>query len=196
MLRTPDTASEVFCSAWAAAAPQYSRKDLDGLTEYVGGMGAKGLVWVKVEPDTFTGPTAKFFSADVQQQLRALFGAKPGDLVLIVADTQAISSLALSSLRAKLAAELELYDPKSFHYSWIVRFPLFGWDADEKRFVAEHHPFTMPAIPKALCIFSIPSRPRCAPRPMTWLSTARNAAAGLSAFTTRPSSRRSSACWA
>ena len=63
---------------------------------------------------------------------------------MIVADTQAVSSLALSSLRRRLAAELELYDPKSFHYSWIVRFPLFGWDAEEKRFVAEHHPFTMP----------------------------------------------------
>jgi aspartyl-tRNA synthetase len=123
---------------------RYSRKDLDGLTEYIGGMGAKGLVWLKVEPDALTGPTAKFFSPDVQQQVRALFGAKPGDLILIVADTQAVSSLALSSLRARLAAELELYDPKSFHYSWIVRFPLFGWDAEEKRFVAEHHPFTMP----------------------------------------------------
>ena len=123
---------------------RYSRKDLDGLTEYIGGMGAKGLIWLKVEPDTLTGPTAKFFSPDVQHQLRALFGAKPGDLILIVADTQAVSSLALSSLRARLAAELELYDPKSFHYSWVVRFPLFGWDAEEKRFVAEHHPFTMP----------------------------------------------------
>ena len=123
---------------------RYSRKDLDGLTEYIAGMGAKGLIWLKVEADTFTGPTAKFFTPDVQQQLRALFGARTGDLILIVADTQAISSLALSSLRARLAAELVLYDPKSFHYSWVVRFPLFGWDAEEKRFVAEHHPFTMP----------------------------------------------------
>jgi aspartyl-tRNA synthetase len=123
---------------------RYSRKDLDGLTEYIAGMGAKGLIWLKVEADTFTGPTAKFFTPDVQQQLRALFGARTGDLILIVADTQAVSSLALSSLRSRLAAELALYDPKSFHYSWVVRFPLFGWDADEKRFVAEHHPFTMP----------------------------------------------------
>jgi aspartyl-tRNA synthetase len=123
---------------------RYSRKDLDGLTEYIAGMGAKGLIWLKVEADTFTGPTAKFFTPDVQQQLRALFGARTGDLILIVADTQAISSLALSSLRARLAAELVLYDPKAFHYSWVVRFPLFGWDAEEKRFVAEHHPFTMP----------------------------------------------------
>ena len=108
------------------------------------GIGAKGLVWLKVEADTLTGPTAKFFAPDVQQQLRARFGARAGDLILIVADTQALSSLALSTLRSRLAAELKLYDPKSFHYSWIVRFPLFAWDAEEKRYVAEHHPFTMP----------------------------------------------------
>ena len=139
---------------------RYSRKDLDGLTEYIGGMGAKGLVWLKVEADTLTGPTAKFFSPDVQQQLRALFDAKPGDLILIVADTQAVSSLALSSLRARLAAELELYDPKSFHYSWIVRFPLFGWDAEEKRFVAEHHPFTMPLFEDLHLLDSEPAKVR------------------------------------
>ncbi len=139
---------------------RYSRKDLDGLTEYIGGMGAKGLIWLKVEPDTLTGPTAKFFSPDVQQQLRALFGAKPGDLILIVADTHAVSSLALSSLRARLAAELELYDPKSFHYSWVVRFPLFGWDAEEQRFVAEHHPFTMPLFEDLALLDSDPARVR------------------------------------
>jgi aspartyl-tRNA synthetase len=141
-------------------AARYSRKDLDGLTEYVGGMGAKGLIWLKVEPDTLTGPTAKFFSPDVQQQLRAKFGAVSSDLILIVADTQAVSSLALSSLRARLATELELYDPKSFHYSWVVRFPLFGWDAEENRFVAEHHPFTMPLFEDLPLLDSDPARVR------------------------------------
>ena len=55
-----------------------------------------------------------------------------------------MTSQALSNLRIRLAAELKLYDPKSFHYSWIVRFPLLAWDAEENRYVAEHHPFTMP----------------------------------------------------
>jgi len=127
-------------------AGRFSRKDLDGLTEFIGGLGAKGLIWLKVDADTLTGPSAKFFAEGVQKQLRARFDARPGDLILIVADTQAITSLALSTLRSRLAAELELYAPSSFHYSWIVRFPLFGWDADEKRFVAEHHPFTMPLL--------------------------------------------------
>jgi aspartyl-tRNA synthetase len=123
---------------------RYSRKDLDGLAESIAGIGAKGLLWLKVEAESLAGPTAKFFPAEVQQELRARFQAAAGDLILIVADSQAITGLALSSLRSRLAAELKLYDPKSFHYCWVVRFPLFAWDAEEKRYVAEHHPFTMP----------------------------------------------------
>ncbi len=123
---------------------RYSRKDIDGLTEFAAGFGTKGLVWLKVEADALTGPTAKFFPPAVQSRLRERFEAGPGDLILIVADTQAVTSQALTNLRSRLAAELNLYDPKSFHYSWVVRFPLFAWDADEGRFVAQHHPFTMP----------------------------------------------------
>jgi aspartyl-tRNA synthetase len=126
------------------AATRYSRKDLEGLNEHITGMGAKGLVWLKVEADGLAGPAAKFFAADIQHKLRARFDAKPGDLILIVPDTHAVSSLALASLRTRLAAELSLYDPKSFHYSWVVRFPLLAWDPGENRYVAEHHPFTMP----------------------------------------------------
>jgi aspartyl-tRNA synthetase len=125
-------------------AERYSRKDLDGLTEFVGTFGAKGLVWLKVERETFTGPTAKFFAGEPGARLRERFGARAGDLILIVADTHAVTSQALSNLRARLAAELKLYDPKSFHYSWMIRFPLLAWDAEEGRYVAEHHPFTMP----------------------------------------------------
>jgi len=123
---------------------RYSRKDLDGLTEYAAQFGAKGLVWLKVEAETLIGPTAKFFPAEAQARLRERFDAKAGDLILIVADTQAVTSQALTNLRTRLAAELKLFDPSTFHYSWVVRFPLFGWDAEEDRYVAEHHPFTMP----------------------------------------------------
>jgi aspartyl-tRNA synthetase len=139
---------------------RYSRKDLDGLSEFITGIGAKGLVWLKVEADALTGPTAKFFSADLQHQLRVHFGAMPGDLILIVADTQAVSSLALASLKSRVAAELKLYDPKAFHYSWIVRFPLFAWDAEEKRFAAEHHPFTMPLFEDLHLLDSDPANVR------------------------------------
>jgi aspartyl-tRNA synthetase len=126
------------------AAERYSRKDLDGLTEFAASFGTKGLVWLKVEAEGLAGPTAKFFPPPVQVALRGKFDAKPGDLILIVADTQQVTSQALTNLRSRLALELNLYDPKAFHYSWVVRFPLLAWDAEEGRYVAEHHPFTMP----------------------------------------------------
>ncbi len=126
------------------AGARYSRKDIDGLAEFIAGMGAKGLAWLKVEDAGLTGPIAKFFGPEAKAALTQVFDAKPGDLILIVADTQSISSLALTSLRSRLAAELNLYDKASFHYSWVVRFPLLAWDAEENRYVAEHHPFTMP----------------------------------------------------
>ena len=128
----------------SGAAERFSRKDLDGLTEHVKNLGAKGLVWLKVEADSLTGPAAKFFDDATRADLLARFDAKPGDLLLIVADTQAVTGQALASLRQKLATDLKLFDPSSFHYSWIVRFPLLAWDAEENRYVAEHHPFTMP----------------------------------------------------
>jgi len=139
---------------------RYSRKDIDGLAEFVGGMGAKGLVWLKVEAYSMAGPSAKFFHAPAQEKLRERLGAKPGDLILIVADTQAVTNIALASLRTRLAAELELYDPSSFHYSWVVRFPLFGWDAEENRFVAEHHPFTMPLFEDLALLETAPEKIR------------------------------------
>jgi len=126
------------------AAEKYSRKDLDGLTEVAATYGAKGLAWLKVDAAALTGPSAKFFGPEAQALLRERTGAEAGDLVLIVADTQAVTSAALSALRARLAADLKLYDLKAFHYSWMVKFPLLAWDAEEGRYAAEHHPFTMP----------------------------------------------------
>ncbi len=141
-------------------AEAYSRKDLDGLTEYAKTFGASGLVWIKVEAEALAGPTAKFFPEAAQAGLRGRFDAKPGDLILIVADTQAVTSQALSNLRIRLAAERKLYDPKSYHYSWVVRFPLLHWDADEGRYSAEHHPFTMPLAEDLHLLETDPARVR------------------------------------
>ena len=77
-----------------------------------------------------------------------------------MADTQAVTSQALSNLRARLAAELGLYDPKSFHYSWVIRFPLLAWDAEEGRYAAEHHPFTMPLAEDLPLLDSDPAKVR------------------------------------
>jgi aspartyl-tRNA synthetase len=139
---------------------KYSRKDLDGLTEFAATFGAKGLVWLKVEPDALSGPTAKFFPAELQAQLRERFEAGPGDRILIVAGTHAVTSQSLTNLRSRLAAELALYDAKRFHYSWVVRFPLLAWDAEENRYVAEHHPFTMPLPGDLALLDSEPGRVR------------------------------------
>jgi len=139
---------------------RYSRKDIDGLTEFVSGMGAKGLIWLKVETESMAGPSAKFFPASAQEKLRERFDFKPGDLILIMADTQTVTNTALSSLRSRMAGELQLYNPKSFHYSWIVRFPLLAWDPEEKRFVAEHHPFTMPLFEDLPLLDSAPEKVR------------------------------------
>jgi aspartyl-tRNA synthetase len=139
---------------------KFSRKDLDGLSEFAAGLGAKGLVWLKVEGEALTGPAAKFIPQEVQAQVRARFKAEVGDLVLVVADSQAVTSQALSNLRSRLAAELALYDPKSFHYSWVVRFPLLAWDPEEKRYVAEHHPFTMPLAEDLPLLDTDPARVR------------------------------------
>ncbi|HMF37054.1 MAG TPA: aspartate--tRNA ligase, partial [Isosphaeraceae bacterium] len=139
---------------------RYSRKDLDGLTEFANSLGAKGLVWLKVEAAELTGPTAKFIPAPAQQKLRERLGAKAGDLILIVADTQAVTSQVLSNLRARLASELSLYDPKAFHYSWVIHFPLLAWDAEEGRYVAEHHPFTMPMFEDLPLLESDPAKVR------------------------------------
>ncbi|MCA1684550.1 MAG: aspartate--tRNA ligase, partial [Planctomycetia bacterium] len=139
---------------------RYSRKELDGLTEFANTFGTKGLVWLKVDAGGLTGPTAKFFPPDAQDRLRERFGAGAGDLILIVADTQDVTSQALTNLRSRLADELELYDKSGFHYSWVVRFPLLHWDAGEGRYSAEHHPFTMP-LPEDLALLDTdPSRVR------------------------------------
>jgi aspartyl-tRNA synthetase len=142
------------------AAERYSRKDMDGLTEFAGTFGAKGLVWLKVEAESMASPTAKFFPPEAQAKLRERFEARTGDLILIVADTQAVTSHALSNLRARLAGELKLYDPKSFHYSWVIHFPLLAWDAEAGRYVAEHHPFTMPLFEDLTLLETDPAKVR------------------------------------
>jgi len=127
-------------------AARYSRKDIDNLTDWVRqDFGAKGLAFFRVEPDgTVFSPIAKTFKPDVLTQLVARFQPQPGDLLLLVADTWEISCKALSGLRKRLGAELRLYDPKSMHFSWIVEFPMFAYDEEEKCWAAMHHPFTAP----------------------------------------------------
>jgi aspartyl-tRNA synthetase len=123
----------------------FSRRGIDALTEYVAGFGAKGLAWFRVEVDgTLSSTIAKNFSADLLKEFAVRMKAAPGDLLLFVADEWKVTCKALHALRTKMAAEMKLYDSQAMHFSWVVEFPMFDFDEEEKRWVAMHHPFTAP----------------------------------------------------
>ncbi|WP_027407919.1 aspartate--tRNA ligase [Anoxybacteroides tepidamans] len=126
------------------AAEKYSRKDIDGLTEFVARYGAKGLAWLKVEEDGLKGPIAKFFTDKEQAGFKQALEAETGDLLLFVADTKKVVADALGALRLKLGKELQLIDETKFHFLWVTDWPLLEYDAEEDRYYAAHHPFTMP----------------------------------------------------
>lgn len=123
------------------AAEKYSRKMIDELTAFVGEHKAKGLAFFRVQEGKLDSPIAKFFSEDEQQAIIDKLNAKPGDLLFFVADKAEVTSAALAALRGRLGKELELYDPREMHFSWVLDFPLVTHNPDENRWDAEHHPF-------------------------------------------------------
>jgi aspartyl-tRNA synthetase len=126
-------------------AEHFSRRGIDALTEFAGGNGAKGLAWFRVEADgSLTSTIAKNFSPKLLKEIAARMDAKPGDLLLFVADQWKVTCKALYALRCKIAAEMKLYNPTTMNFSWVVEFPMFDYDDEEKRWVAMHHPFTSP----------------------------------------------------
>ncbi len=127
------------------AADKYTRKDIDGLTEYVNRYGAKGLAWLKVEEEELKGPIAKFFDAEEQKALRVVLEATSGDLLFFVADKPNVVADALGALRLKLGKELDLIDASKFNFLWVTDWPLLEFDEEDGRYYAAHHPFTMPA---------------------------------------------------
>jgi aspartyl-tRNA synthetase len=128
------------------AAAAYSRKAIDELTNFVvHDFGAKGLAWFKVEEGgTLASPIAKNFTPAMLAQIAERFGAAPGDLLLLVADSFEVTSKALYALRKRFGEELKLYDPRAMHFSWVVEFPMFAWDEENGNWAAMHHPFTAP----------------------------------------------------
>ena len=125
------------------AADKYSRKDIDKLTEQAKQHGAKGLAWVKVADGELTGPVAKFLT-DLTSPLTEALQLENNDLVLFVADTLEVANTALGALRVRLAKELDLIDPDTFNYLWVVDWPMFEWSEEEGRYMSAHHPFTLP----------------------------------------------------
>ncbi|MGV3487869.1 MAG: aspartate--tRNA ligase [Tuberibacillus sp.] len=125
-------------------AAHYSRKNIDELTDFVSRYGAKGLAWLKAEEGELKGPIAKFLDEETVTKIKEKTSAKDGDLLLFVADKPKVVADSLGALRVKLGKELGLIDNSKFNFLWITEFPLFSWDEEEGRYVAEHHPFTMP----------------------------------------------------
>ena len=141
---TVDNNGEIKAIVAKDAADKYTRKDMDALTEFVNIYGAKGLAWVKVVDDGLSGPIARFFEDANVETLKQLIEAKPGDLVMFVADKPNVVAQSLGALRIKLAKELGLIDESKLNFLWVTDWPLLEYDEDAKRYVAAHHPFTSP----------------------------------------------------
>lgn len=125
------------------AADQYSRKDIDKLTEIAKQYGAKGLAWVKYSEGALNGPVAKFLT-DLTSDLTAALQLEDKDLVLFVADTLEVANATLGALRVRLAKELDLIDNNQYNFLWVVDWPMFEWSEEEGRYMSAHHPFTLP----------------------------------------------------
>jgi len=120
----------------------FSRKDLDDLTDFAKTFGAKGMAWMKVTEDGINTPIAKFFSDEIVQELKDKMRAKTGDILLFIADQPQIVAETLAQLRLKLGKQLGLINKNRYDLLWVVDFPLFTRNDDEKRYDSEHHPFT------------------------------------------------------
>ncbi len=122
-----------------------SRKKIDKLVDHAKGCGAKGLAYLSINEDgTYKSSFAKFMTEEELAALVSAMDGKPGDLLLFAADRNKIVWEVLGSLRLQLGKEFNLYDPNEFAFLWVVDFPQFEWSDDQNRFVAMHHPFTMP----------------------------------------------------
>ena len=123
---------------------ELSRKDLDDLTPFVATFGAKGIAWTKLTDEGWQSPIAKFLSETEQKEIESIAGAEVGDVILFSADIAKIVYDALGNLRLYLAEKLGLIPENEYALVWVVDFPLMEFDAEEKRYVALHHPFTAP----------------------------------------------------
>ncbi|HFV3197585.1 TPA: aspartate--tRNA ligase [Streptococcus pneumoniae] len=124
------------------AADNYSRKDIDKMTEVAKQYGAKGLAWVKVVDGELNGPVAKFLTG-IQEELTTALVLEDKDLVLFVADTLEVANATLGALRGRIAKELGLIDNDKFNFLWVVDWPMFEWSEEEGRYMSAHHPFTL-----------------------------------------------------
>lgn len=128
----------------AKGCVDFTRKEIDDLTDFVAVYKARGLAWIKVREDAWQSPIAKFFTEEEKQALAERIGMEVGDLVFFVADQPKVTNEALGHLRNLLGEKLGLIDHDTFNFVWVTRFPLMEYDEGEKRYQALHHPFTAP----------------------------------------------------
>ena len=130
----------------APGCANYSRKEVDALTDSAKGFGAKGLATLAVTSEGLKGTAAKFLKPEETEAVKSKVGAKEGDLILFAADARATVNKVLGGLRLIFRDQLELADSNVMAFAWVVDFPMFAWNEEEKKWDAEHHPFTMPQI--------------------------------------------------
>ncbi|MBI4727460.1 aspartate--tRNA ligase [candidate division TA06 bacterium] len=131
---------------------KWSRKEIDGLTEFTKIYGAKGLAWAKVPatplgnqlPSSLEGPSAKFFAGELGEELMQTMSAKDGDLMLFVADQPSVVAAALGALRAECAKRMDIIPKNKFAFAWVNDFPMFHYNPETQGWEPEHHIFTMP----------------------------------------------------
>ena len=147
VFREPIESNGIVTGIVAPECASFSRNQIDGLTNFVKSLGAKGLVWFKVNESGIDSPTAKFLNDNEKKNLVSEFQAKPNDLILILAGKKKSTLIQMGSLRLELAKRLELINsgvrPSLL---WVTDFPLFEYDEETKRFYAMHHPFTSPKM--------------------------------------------------
>lgn len=137
--------AELVVGICAEGCAKYTRKQLDELTDFVKRpqVGASGLVYIKYNEDgSFKSSVDKFYSVEQLQKVAEKFGAKPGDLMLVMAGKREKTQTALCSLRLEMGSRLGLRDPFNYKPLWVVDFPLLEWDEETQRYYAKHHPFT------------------------------------------------------
>jgi len=122
----------------------FPRKEVDALISFTQELGAKGMAWLRVTENGLESNIAKYFPEDVQKELIEKVGAKPGSMLMFIADKEKQTNDILARLRLEIARRMELIDDKEFKFCWVVDFPLFDWDEENQDWTPAHHMFSMP----------------------------------------------------
>lgn len=129
----------------ATSCGDFPRRQIDALGEFAVKNGAKGMAWIAIQPDgTYKSAITKFLTEQEVESIVKAMDGKPGDLLLFCADKDEVVLTVLGNLRLEIAGKLGLMDKNVFNFLWVTEFPLLEWSAEQKRFTAKHHPFTMP----------------------------------------------------